>query len=222
MVRLEAETHAYWNDGTNHVLVLAESAFESERSSSDAAASTGTILDPEWRVYNSGLVHLRYGRDATEWLRPEVFTGVSYDEFLYLERRWIAGGGPRFTLAEGESGRAHFGASWMWEREASNPQVVLEPPTRTVQRLSTYLSGSAPVSGEVTVRAALYFQPAFRDLSDHRVLSDVLLSVDVAERWETGVEFETRYDSDPPDVAPEHPTLTRWNGAVSVVLVYQL
>lgn len=221
LVRLEAETHAYWNDGTNHVLVLAESAFESERSSSDARDASGSILDREWRVYNSGLGHLRYGRDVSDWLRPEVFSGVSYDEFLYIEQRWIVGAGPRFTLAKGERGRANLGTSWMWEYERSNPDVVLEDPDRQRHRLSAYVSASLRLSDSVETGATMYAQPALSDPADYRLLIDVMTTVAVGDSWETGVEVEARYDSEPPAVAEDHPTLTAWNGAVSLVLVYE-
>ena len=221
LVRLETEAAVYWNDGTNHVLVLGESAFESERSSDDTGDQAGSILEKEWRVYNSGLAHMRYGHDLYPRLRPEVFVGLSYDEFLYLEQRWILGVGPRIAVAAQETFRTHVGISWMWEYERSNPRVVVEDPDRQLSRLSTYTSAGVAVGESMELGATVYLQPALTNWADYRVLADVLWTVELGSRWETGIEVEARYDSDPPSVTDGHPNLTEWNGAVSIVLLYE-
>ena len=145
---------------------------------------------------NSFYIHGRYNYKLTKWLRWEAFVQHQINEPLGIASRKIVGTGPRFKVRIGKDADIYIASAYMYEDEktTSPASLVLKDG-----RSSNYISLNIrfpKVKGSLI--STSYYQPLYRDLSDHRIMNDTRLSFRVAEKIQVYTNFSCFFDSKPP------------------------
>jgi len=156
---------------------------------------------------NKGFSHLRTGRDVNSLISLEAFCQAEYDEFISLQRRYLVGLAPRFTLYKldrGDKGGLRLYASFgaMYEYEKLDPDEMEttddHPITSRLLRSTNYLSISYAAAKTFAAVWVVYYQPAFERFSDYRILSEIDLTIHLTNKLALILAWNYRYDSDPP------------------------
>ena len=176
--------------------------FAAKRTQTDLQADPKTGLwDKEARFANALMAHLRYNYSLAEGVWMEFFGQYEFNEFLLLDRRLIAGVGPRLRLLKGKRGAIVFGTAGMVEEERLNGELVAE--TEDVQRInarsSSYLSATWRPDDGVSWTTTVYAQPRFDKFSDYRVLAETGLSLNISKRFAFTLDVRYKLDSEPPE-----------------------
>lgn len=153
------------------------------------------------RFSTTGLVHYRQTYRLTDWIGPEWYVQTDYDRALKLDMRALVGSGARFDFARGAWGRFGAGMSLMLEHERLNlPETALHPRRTTLLRNSTFVSLRIVPGDHLVISSTTYLQPSFDDLTDDvRVLENLRIATSLTERLDLTINFDARYDSEPPD-----------------------
>ena len=212
--------HLEWKEGKNSVFGIINHRFAAKRTQSDLIAEPSVGLwDEEAHFSNNRLLHLRYNRSLGARWWWEVFTQYEYNEFLLLDRRLLAGTGPRITLMDGEALGAWFGVAAMVEEESLNPERIApsEEASRVNLRASSYLSATWHISKAASWTTTAYWQPRLKALEDYRLAIETGLKVPFSKSVAFTVDARYRSDSEPPQTpdgsAPVMPSdLTVKNG----------
>ena len=126
------------------------------------------VRTDEKDVQNSWFLHARYNQELSEFFRLEAFVQNQNNTQLTIVSRNLVGAGIRFKLINKEKTKAYFGNSYMYEIEKLNgiDQRFYN------HRNSSYLSlTQAFEKAHLDLIATVYFQPLYRDIGNHRVLS---------------------------------------------------
>ena len=151
------------------------------------------------KFMNRGFAHIRYNR-ITKKVIWEFYVQQSFNEFIRLTSRTLAGVGGKFILWEGEKPIIHFGSSYMVEREHIDiSSGSIEKPITVNQRLSNYLAFNWNPSNRVDLVNSIDFQPRIDRFSDIRILNTFVLKMGFTSRLSTKMIITFGYDSNPPD-----------------------
>jgi hypothetical protein len=212
--------HLEWKKGKDSVFGIVSHRFAAKRTQSDLIAEPSVGLwDEEAHFSNNRLLHLRYNRSVGPHWWWEVFTQYEYNEFLLLDRRLLAGTGPRFTLKDSKVLGAWFGVAAMVEEESLNPESIA--PTEEVSRInlraSSYVSATWHISKVASWTTTAYWQPSLKALEDYRLAMETGLIFPLSKGVAFTVDARYRSDSEPPQTpdgsAPVLPSdLTVKNG----------
>lgn len=170
--------------------------------------------DYEWvggsRSSDKGLIHARYVRNVGERFKMELFGQVNYDKKILIKNRELAGAGLRYKLFNLANGDIHFGTAYMFEHENYNlTETDSHPGVENRSRWSNYLTYYKEFNRNVIFSSVIYYQPAFNDFADTRVLNENHLNVGISGKFSVVVSFRLRYDSKPPDEIKDTDTETR-------------
>ena len=196
-----SNAHQEYKTGAHSIFWVMGIRFAAKRTQADLLAEPSVGLwDEEAHFSNLMLQHLRYNYALTQAIWVEVFTQYEYNEFLLLDRRLIAGVGPRIALARGDKGAAFFGASAMMEEERLNPDSIAdsEEIERIDWRASTYLSATYSPTDDLSWTTTFYFQPRIDALSDYRLVAETGLSFKLSKHVAFTADAKLRYDTAPP------------------------
>jgi hypothetical protein len=151
---------------------------------------------------NKGFLHLRGSYGLTTALRVEAFVQKEFNDYIQLQDRRLAGGGLRIAAiktppADDSTSAAavYAGVGGMWEREVTTGS---DGGVTSLARSTNYLSVSLQLNRQASLSATGYYQPAFRDLSDYRILVESNLDFRITQlvAWTTKTHY--RFDSQPP------------------------
>ena len=176
--------------------------FAAKRTQSDIQADPKTGLwDKDARFANALMAHLRYNYSLGEGIWLEGFGQYEFNEFLLLDRRLIAGVGPRLRLVKGPKGAIVFGTAAMVEEERLNDELVAdsEAVQRVNARSSSYLSGTWRPDDDISWTTTVYAQPRFDKFSDYRLLAETGLSLSISKRFAFTLDVRYKLDSEPPE-----------------------
>ena len=152
------------------------------------------------RFASSGLLHYRKTYFYNRKISPEWFGQLNYDRSQRLDFRMVLGGGVRTSFARGEWGEFGMGASLVLEHEALNlPEDAVHPDNTNTFRWSTFLTLRVVPTENFVITSTSYFQPAYNDFSDLRMLGKIRIATPVTDELALTVSFNMRYDSGPPD-----------------------
>ncbi|MBQ76300.1 MAG: hypothetical protein CMQ20_14935 [Gammaproteobacteria bacterium] len=182
------------NDENKSVSVANHTIHRGEKSTVLAIASYAQGDSNGVDTSDNGSIHLRYVRPLREPHGFELFAQYGQNRFVKLDRRIVAGGGYRFEWKQGTpSERGVIGLGVMREYE----RYVGLAEEQKLWRGNLYVSWATPLTSNSSVSLTAYAQPAFRDFSDVRVISTLILKAKLTERL--GVRFSAEYtrDSDP-------------------------
>jgi hypothetical protein len=175
-------------------------------------ASYDRRLSNDEVIVNKGFAHLRGVFHITPFYGVEAFVQKQFNDFLRLQDRNLAGGGGRFRplylAPDSATGRTlvlFVGIGAMYEYERTDG---LGGGVSNLVRSTNYLSFHFAFDDRVGSSMTGYYQPAFEQFDDFRILVDASLSFRISDvvSWSTTVEY--RYDSQPPpDLRPFDITL---------------
>lgn len=147
---------------------------------------------------NSGFGHLRYNRKLGNAVRWEVFSQIQYNSLTKIDKRILAGTGPRFKLTQYDNAKFYLGVAYMFEyEELLDPRVFHKD-----HRLSSYFSFTLTPAENVSFISTLYVQPLIRDFRDYRISNESSLVLDITRKLNLNVSFKYAYDARPPVGVP--------------------
>jgi putative salt-induced outer membrane protein YdiY len=143
--------------------------------------------------------HARYNYEFTEWLWGELFAQAQSDQFQRLKLRNLVGVGPRFRVLHADTFDVFLGTAFMLERDVIDVAPgAADRRDFLIARSSTYVTAHWDVDPRVVLATTMYVQPAFRDLSNVRLLSETLFTFKITKLLAASVAATVRYDSAPP------------------------
>jgi putative salt-induced outer membrane protein YdiY len=147
------------------------------------------------RDTNRSFAHLRhrYGLDAA-W-DVELFGQAQQNEFALLKLRTLLGGGLRWSQQSDGLSLA-IGLGSFFEREEL--KAAANEPAASLWRGNSYIALYYALNERVRLQNTLYYQPAWKNPADFRLLDDVALSVSLSDRLDLKLAVEIANDSRPP------------------------
>jgi len=148
------------------------------------------------RDTNRSFAHLRHRYAWSDRWGLEAFAQAQRDEFSRLNLRTLMGAGGRWSYQK--HGLAmHVGVGSFYEREALRSVGVIAPVTR-LWRGSTYLALRYLFNARIRMQNTIYYQPAWKDPTDYRLLDDVALHIALNDSLDLKLVIEVGQDSRPP------------------------
>ena len=208
-----------WTGEQNQLLLVVDGAFASKRTLSDYEEDSDTdLLSADARFINKILAHGRFNHDLGSRLSLEIFSQAEKNEFLLMDRRLLAGVGPRMVPLDSEQISLAMGLAYMLEHERLHLESI-DPAQQDrdtlAHRGTSYLSGSVTIADASSLGGTVYIQPRMTDISDFRALGELQMSVSISEVLALGIEFSFRHDSQPPVVSDATPDLMATDLAVT-------
>jgi hypothetical protein len=147
---------------------------------------------------NNAFAHLRFNTKVNDVIRWEWFTQVQYNNLTKIDKRWLAGSGPRFKLTPYETAKFYWGVAYMFEyEELVNPKI-----THRDHRLSSYFSFTLTPVENVSFISTTYVQPLLKDFKDYRLHNENVLSLAITGNLALAISFNVSYDAVPPEGVP--------------------
>lgn len=175
--------HTQYQKGKSRVLAIGDLAF---------------IKAGNTDFMNSGYQHLRYNYKLNKWLTWEAFVQAQYNRVLLLDRRYLAGTGPRFKLVKREHLRIYTATLYMYEYQAQNNDSL----ERYTNRLSAYLSFNISF-GKFEFTSTTFYQPNFADFNDYRIANNSMLELILTKHLNLKSELVLLYDTRQPLRVPD-------------------
>ena len=152
------------------------------------------------RYVNNAQGHLRFIRQHSPRISFEVFGQYQFNEFIRLEDRFLAGGGGRFALVQGERTEVFAGIGYMLEQETLDLPAALPDGTSSEHHRSTnYLTVRFNSEDErLRLVQTLYAQPRFDRLQDFRLLSETSFEIQLFRQLALAISLNVAHDSEPP------------------------
>jgi hypothetical protein len=209
--------------GKHTTFLVTNGRFAAKRTQSDYLVEPDISLwDEEAHYSYNALSHLRTTYALSEKLTLEAYTQYEFNEFLLLDRRVLAGLGPRYQLLDGAKGALWVGTSAMLEAERLNPDAIAasEPVDQQHWRSSNYTTAKLVFSETSSWLTTIYYQPRVDEISDFRLAGETGLNFAMTDRFSFSVDARLRHDSVPPEtaegVAPVLPTDISVKNAISL------
>lgn len=135
---------------------------------------------------NSGYGHLRYNGKLNKWLTFEGFVQAQYNRALLLDRRFLAGAGPRFRILKRTHVKLYAAGLYMSEFQSQNNDSA----HAFNNRISSYLSLTLDFS-KIDFSGTVYYQPNVANLADYRFAGDFLFELEITKKlnYKTGFNF---------------------------------
>jgi len=136
---------------------------------------------------NAWFLHGRYNQKVSRIVRLEAFIQNQNNKKLTIKRRNLVGAGLRLKLVTSELTNVYFGNSYMYEIEE------MDTPAQKFynHRNSSYLSiNQAFDKIDLTITGTFYFQPLYRAINNHRILSQFKAELPLTKR----ISFSALYN----------------------------
>jgi len=152
--------------------------------------------------------HLRHRTAVSEDWAVEAFAQVGRDPFARLTKRTLYGGGMRWIMFEEEkisAGYLGFGA--FYEKEKLTEEFgTTDPLESNLWRANSYLVLQHKFNDQVRVYSTTFYQPAFSDTKDYRVLEQASMLVKLRDNLDFKVSLDIAFDSKPPQTVEQKDT----------------
>ena len=143
---------------------------------------------------NKGFAHLRWQRPLVSELHSEAFIQRGFNDFVNLLRRDLIGVGCRISfLNDIYPGLFFVGIGVMNEVEEYK-----ELGPKEIFRSTNYITGHFQFGKTITSRMTAYYQVAFTDVSDYRLMMDGEISFLLTSNLSYKVLLLCRYNSEVP------------------------
>jgi len=150
------------------------------------------------RDTNKSFLHLRHRYALDDTLDLEGFGQAQQDEFARLKLRTLLGGGIRWGHEE-DDWRTYLGIGSFYESETlRSTAAIAATPTTRLWRGNAYGTLSYNLNERVTFHNTLYFQPAWKDAADYRLLENASMTVNLVEHLDLRLSIDVAKDSRPP------------------------
>jgi putative salt-induced outer membrane protein YdiY len=150
------------------------------------------------RDTNKSFVHLRHRYALDNTWDVEAFGQAQQNEFARLKLRTLFGGGMRWSQQDDEW-RIHLGLGSFYESETLRSDAANTAPPRTrLWRGNVYGNLYYALNDRVGFQNTLYFQPAWKDMPDYRLLESAAMTVNLTDKLDLRLSIEVEKDSRPP------------------------
>ncbi len=148
---------------------------------------------------NKSFLHVRHRTDLNRQWAVEALAQVGRDPFSRLSRRTLLGGGLRFTAME-QAGVAavYVGVGGFYERERLRVTAATNDTNSSLWRSSNYLVLKRRFNEQLRMNSTTYYQPAFGQLKDYRLLEEMSAYVKVMDNIDLKLSLDFTYDARPP------------------------
>jgi hypothetical protein len=143
--------------------------------------------------------HLRYNYKVNPWLRWEVFTQWQQNSVTNIDRRILAGTGPRFKLHSSDKLKLYVATAAMYEYEKEKPKPAI---LHRDWRSSSYLSFTWNPNSFIELVSTSFYQPLFRKPRDFRILNQESLNMKWNKHFSFSARWEYLYDAFPSAATP--------------------
>ncbi|UZO82338.1 DUF481 domain-containing protein [Aquimarina sp. ERC-38] len=148
---------------------------------------------------NSLFLHSRFNQKIATSLWYELFIQYQNNTQLTIEQRSLLGTGLRYEFVKKDRTHMYIGNSYMYEVEKLNS---IEEKFYN-HRNSTYLSINQTLKRfDLSFTGTLYFQPLYRDFSNHRILGQFKSELPISKTISLSALYNytfTNFSSDIPD-----------------------
>ena len=142
--------------------------------------------------------HGRLTHDYTPGLASETFIQYEEDEFTQLQSRALFGGGIRRTLNTNKDNlKFAYGVGVFREKEEVD--LVSNIETEYTSRFNLYYAYKHALNSQATLSSTVYYQPAFGQVSDYRVLFNLAITVRLNKKLALQVDYQLRHNNQPPE-----------------------
>lgn len=183
IISLGLNVHMQYQHNKNRFLAISDLAFIK-------AGSTNFV--------NNGYQHLRHGYKIMDRITWESFVQAQYNLVLKLDKRYLAGMGPRFKILKKKNFRLYAATLYMFEYQMQNNETI----EQYNHRLSAYATFNIGFN-KVDLSHTTFFQPLLSDPSNYRIASDSNLDIALTEHFNFRVGFNLLYDNHQPPGVPE-------------------
>ncbi|MDD5057001.1 MAG: DUF481 domain-containing protein [Sideroxydans sp.] len=134
-----------------------------------------------------------------EWA-AEGFGQVGRDPFSRLTQRTLLGGGARLVLFEqNQKSAGYLGLGAFHERETLSGKLGTSDPLEArLWRANSYLVLKRQLNEQVRLYSTTYYQPAFADRADYRMLEQASVLVKLDKNLDLKLSLDIAFDSKPP------------------------
>jgi putative salt-induced outer membrane protein YdiY len=160
-----------------------------------AYGKSGGLVDTD-----KAFAHLRHRTAISPDWAIEGFAQIGRDPFARLTQRTLFGGGMRWVMFEEENKSAgYLGFGAFHENEILTDKLgTSDPKESNLWRANTYLVLKSQLNEQVRVYSTTYYQPAFSDTADYRMLEQASMLVKLRENLDFKVSLDISFDSMPP------------------------
>ena len=162
--------------------------------------------------------HLRHRTAISQDWGVEGFAQVGRDPFARLTRRTLYGGGMRWAMLEVEKISAvYLGFGAFHEYEILTDTLGTDDPREeNLWRANTYLVLKHHLNDQVGIYSTTYYQPAFSDTADYRLLEQASVLVKLRDNLDFKISLDFAFDSMPPQTVEKrdltYSTESKWAG----------
>ncbi len=144
-------------------------------------------------LVNKGYEHIRYNFRLTpndRWY-AEVFEQLQFDAIRKIDKRFLSGGGVRFSPLLKQKVRVNVGLGGMYEYE------IFKGDTASYNwvRGNSYLSFQAKLFGDLFFYTTTYYQPLFAETKNYRIFNNTGVSLAIRSGFSFFSDFEIIYDT---------------------------
>ena len=149
---------------------------------------------------DKAFAHLRHRTAVSQDWSVEAFAQTGRDPFARLTKRTLLGGGMRWIMFEKESKSAgYLGFGAFHENEILTDKLGTDDPRESnLWRANTYLVLKSQLNQQVRVYSTTYYQPAFSDTADYRMLEQAAMLVKMGQNLDFKLSLDITFDSRPP------------------------
>jgi hypothetical protein len=182
----ESATSAYVQYNTGRHMVL-------------ALNNIGLMRVEGENLINNGFQHIRYNYTIGDgFVTAELFTQYQYNTIRLLQRRFLAGGGPRFRIYESDDFGVYIAPLVMYEHE----DLTDDETSADRFKGDLYVSLTWSVNEKVNFTHTTYYQPDFAIMKEFRLSSETGLELKFSGNFSFLVTYNLFYDAIPPGDIP--------------------
>jgi len=148
---------------------------------------------------NKAFLHLRHRTDLNKQWAVEMLAQIGRNPFSRLSRRMLLGGGLRLTILEKAGVAAvYLGMGGFYEDERLSITAATNDTNSRLWRSSNYLVFKRRFNKQLRVNSTTYYQPAFGQFNDYRLLEEMSAYVKVMDNIDLKLMLDFSFDSQPP------------------------
>lgn len=172
--------------------------YQRNRSRFLAISDLAFIKAAQTNFVNNGYQHFRHSYKLIDRITLESFVQAQYNLVLKLDKRYLAGIGPRFKIFKKRNFRLYLGTLYMYEYQLQDHETI----EQYNHRLSSHITFNIAYN-KFDLSHTTFFQPLLSDPSNYRIASDSNLDIVLTGHFNFRVGFNLLYDTNQPPGIPE-------------------
>jgi hypothetical protein len=152
----------------------------------------------DYDLSNSLLMHYRYNRKISNFIRLEAFVQYQNNKLIGVDYRELIGFGPRIKITRKEDLKLYYGLLYMYENEKTITENNIISYS-SLNRISTYLSASIKIAHDIAeLTTVTYYQPSITDYNNYRLNNQSSLVFSITPHIKFTNTVTILYDDSPP------------------------